>query len=73
MAKLLLFPSLFNFSDAYPSGSNESQREQLDDDSRPLTFHGVILRSHLVALLKKGATYAENSPVSYKIVQHKNA
>ncbi|XP_072047747.1 H(+)/Cl(-) exchange transporter 6-like [Amphiura filiformis] len=46
--------------------SNDSQTDSRDieDDYRPLTFHGVILRSHLVALLKKGVCYAENSPSS---------
>ncbi|XP_038061582.1 chloride transport protein 6-like [Patiria miniata] len=35
--------------------------EDTRDDCRPLTFHGVILRSHLVMLLKKKVCYAENT------------
>ncbi|XP_022085546.1 chloride transport protein 6-like isoform X2 [Acanthaster planci] len=38
--------------------------EDILDDCRPLTFHGVILRTHLIMLLKKKVCYDENTSSS---------
>lgn len=36
----------------------------MEERFRPLTFHGLILRSQLVTLLVRGVCYAENQSVS---------
>lgn len=36
----------------------------MEERFRPLTFHGIILRSQLVNLLIRGVCYAENQSVS---------
>lgn len=35
-----------------------------EDEPQALTFHGIILRSQLVTLLKKGVFYSENAQVN---------
>ena len=52
------FPSCITDLESMDGNQDEA------DDCRPLTFHGVILRSHLVMLLKKKVCYAENTSVS---------
>lgn len=36
----------------------------MEERFRPLTFHGLILRSQLVTLLVRGVCYSENQSVS---------
>ena len=50
-------------TDVYPSAS-DSVRDTDEEESQALTFHGIILRSQLVTLLKRGVFYSENSQVN---------
>ena len=58
----------FLSTDVYPSESGSSAfpatRDTGEEDSQALTFHGIILRSQLVTLLKRGVFYSENSQVN---------
>jgi len=51
--------------DVYPSASGSSVvpavRHTDEEESQALTFHGIILRSQLVTLLKREIFYSENS------------
>ena len=52
-------------TDVYPSASvSSSVRDTGEEESQALTFHGIILRSQLVTLLKRGVFYSENSQVN---------
>ena len=51
-------------TDVDPSASvSDSVRDTDEEESQALTFHGIILRSQLVTLLKRGVFYSENSQV----------
>ena len=39
-------------------------RDTGEEESQALTFHGIILRSQLVTLLKREVFYSENSQVN---------
>ena len=58
----------FLLTDVYPSESGSSAvlsaRDTGEEESQALTFHGIILRSQLVTLLKRGVFYSENSQVN---------
>lgn len=58
----------FVLADVYPSESGSSTvlavRDTGEEDSQALTFHGIILRSQLVTLLKRGVFYSENIQVN---------
>ena len=58
----------FFLTDVYPSESGSSAvpavRDTDEEESQALTFHGIILRSQLVTLLKRGVFYSENSQVN---------
>lgn len=41
----------------------------MEERFRPLTFHGLILRSQLVTLLVRGVCYAENQSVSISCLE----
>lgn len=47
------------YPNLYPDQS-PSEEWSMEERFRPLTFHGIILRSQLVNLLLRGACYAEN-------------
>uniref|UniRef100_A0A8C4YXF0 Chloride channel protein n=1 Tax=Gadus morhua TaxID=8049 RepID=A0A8C4YXF0_GADMO len=47
------------YPNLYPDQS-PSEEWTLEERFRPLTFHGLVLRSQLVTLLLRGACYAEN-------------
>lgn len=39
----------------------------MEERFRPLTFHGLILRSQLVTLLDRGVCYSESQSVSLPV------
>ena len=51
------------YPNLYPDQS-PSEEWTMEERFRPLTFHGLILRSQLVNLLIRGVCYAENQSVS---------
>uniref|UniRef100_A0A3Q4BVB0 Chloride channel protein n=1 Tax=Mola mola TaxID=94237 RepID=A0A3Q4BVB0_MOLML len=51
------------YPNLYPDQS-PSEEWTMEERFRPLTFHGLILRSQLVNLLIRGVCYAENESVS---------
>ena len=55
-------------TDVYPSASGSNSvpavRDTDEEESQALTFHGIILRSQLVTLLKRQVFYSENSQVN---------
>ena len=38
--------------------SSSQDSLSLEDEMRPMTFHGMVLRSHLVALIKRNVGYS---------------
>ncbi|MEQ2207950.1 Chloride transport protein 6 [Xenoophorus captivus] len=63
---LRLFLSVFRhapYPNLYPDQS-PSEEWTMEERFRPLTFHGLILRSQLVNLLIRGVCYSETQSVS---------
>ena len=59
---------MYCFSDARNSASVPgfgADTNAEEEEPQALTFHGIILRSQLVTLLKKGVFYSENNQVIY--------
>lgn len=54
------------YPNLYPDQS-PSEEWSMEERFRPLTFHGLILRSQLVNLLIRGVCYSENQSVSQKL------
>lgn len=52
------------YPNLYPDQS-PSEEWTMEERFRPLTFHGLILRSQLVNLLVRGVCYAENQSVRH--------
>lgn len=58
---------LYNRYTPYPNlypDQSPSEDWTMEERFRPLTFHGLILRSQLVTLLVRGVCYSENQSVS---------
>lgn len=69
---LLLFTCRYApYPNLYPDQS-PSEEWTMEERFRPLTFHGLILRSQLVNLLIRGVCYTENQSVGH-IRTHKHA
>lgn len=56
------------YPNLYPDQS-PSEDWTMEERFRPLTFHGLILRSQLVTLLVRGVCYSESQSVSQKQTQ----
>lgn len=57
------------YPNLYPDQS-PSEEWSMEERFRPLTFHGLILRSQLVNLLIRGVCYAENQSVRLASLLH---
>lgn len=60
----MLVPRHAPYPSLYPDQS-PSEDWTLEERFRPLTFHGLVLRSQLVTLLLRGVCYAENQSVRH--------
>lgn len=60
----MLVPRHAPYPNLYPDQS-PSEDWTLEERFRPLTFHGLVLRSQLVTLLIRGVCYAENQSVRH--------
>lgn len=65
---------LYNRYTPYPNlypDQSPSEDWTMEERFRPLTFHGLILRSQLVTLLVRGVCYSESQSVSLPSCPHR--